>query len=115
MVEKLICIVCPMGCRLDVDVDDNYKTTGNKCPRGVTYAYEEITAPKRVVTSTVKIEGGIHRRLPVKTERAIPKELIFECMKEINKVEVSSPVKMGDVLIEDILGTGVSLVATRDM
>jgi len=100
---------------MEVDIDNDYKTTGNQCPRGPVYAKEEMTAPKRVVTSTVKITGGIYNRVPVKTKNSIPKELVFKCMDEINKAEVKSPIKMGDVILENVLGTGVDIVATRNM
>lgn len=112
---EMVCIVCPIGCHMEVDVENDYKTTGNQCPRGPKYAKEELTAPKRVVTTTVKITGGIYNRITVKTKEAIPKELVFKCMEELNNVEVHSPVKMGDVVLENVLGTGIDIVATRDM
>ncbi len=115
MKKDLVCIVCPIGCHMEVDLDNDYKTEGNQCPRGSVYAKEELTAPKRVVTSTIKIKGGIHNRVPVKTEGSIPKELVFKCMEEINKIEVEAPVKMGDIVLSDVLGTGVDIVATRNM
>lgn len=115
MIKELICIVCPIGCRMEVDIKSDYKVTGNQCERGPIYAREELTAPKRVVTSTIKIVGGLYNRVPVKTRGSIPKELVFKCMEEINKLEVRSPVKMGDVVLEDVLGTGVDIVVTRDM
>lgn len=115
MKRELICIVCPIGCRMEVDIERDYKVTGNQCERGPIYAREELTAPKRVVTSTIRITGGIYNRIPVKTRGAIPKELIFKCMEEINKLEVRSPVKMGDVVLENVLGTGVDIVTTRNM
>lgn len=114
MVE-MICIVCPMGCHLNVDVENNYEVTGNKCSRGAIYGKEELIAPKRVVTSTVKIVGGIHHRISVKTDRAIAKEKVYECMELLNKIEVKSPIKTGDKILENILGTDVNIVATRDM
>lgn len=113
--EKLICIVCPVGCHLEVDVKDNYKVTGNTCPRGEVYGKEELVAPKRVVTSTVKIKGGIHNRVPVKTNGSIPKELVFKCMESLNSIELKSPVKVGDLVLKDVFGTGIDLVVTRDM
>ncbi|WP_010168248.1 DUF1667 domain-containing protein [Candidatus Epulonipiscium viviparus] len=113
MNKELTCIVCPKGCGLVVNAD--LAVVGNSCPKGVTYGVKEVTAPTRVVTSTVKIEGGVHNRLPVKTDGDIPKELINECMKAINEVTVKAPVKMYDVIIEDLLDTGVSVVATRAM
>lgn len=112
---ELICIVCPKGCHLHVDEEDGYKVTGNSCARGAEYGRKELTNPTRVITSTVKITGAAHSRLPVKTDRDIPKPLIFEAMKLLNVVMVQSPVKTGDIIVKDILGTGANFVATRDM
>ena len=100
---------------MDVDLDNEFKTTGNQCSRGQRYAVDELTAPTRVVTSSVKIEGGIYNRLTVKTANPIPKGLIFKCMDEINRVEVKSPIKMGDIIIKNVLDTGIDIVATRNM
>lgn len=113
---NLVCIVCPLGCRLTVTKEDGeYKIEGNKCPRGDKYAVKELTNPTRTITSTVKIKGGILNRLPVKTSDEIPKGMIKECMEEINNVEVTAPVKVGDVLIKNVLDTGVDIVASRSM
>ena len=106
MKKEMICIVCPMGCHLSVDTE-TLEVTGNTCPRGEKYGKEELTCPKRVITSTVKIIGGIHKRVPVKTNDSIPKELNFKCMELLNHIELKSPVKRGDVVIENVLGTGV--------
>ncbi|MGL5056420.1 MAG: DUF1667 domain-containing protein [Fusobacteriaceae bacterium] len=114
MVE-MICIVCPIGCHLEVDVENNYKVTGNTCPRGEVYGKEELIAPKRVVTSTVVIEGGIHKRVPVKTSSAIPKERVYDCMELLKDIRLISPVKVGDVILENIFDTGISILVTRDM
>ena len=111
----LICIVCPKGCHLNVDEKNGYAVTGNSCPHGEEYGKKELTNPTRVITSTVKIKGGCHRRCPVKTDKAIPKRLIFDAMEKLNDIELISPVKSGDVVIHDILGTGANLVVTRDM
>ena len=94
---------------------ETLEVTGNTCPRGEKYGKEELTCPKRVITSTVKITGGIHKRVPVKTNDSIPKELNFKCMELLNHVELKSPVKRGDVVIENVLGTGVDVVVCRDM
>ncbi len=112
---NLICIVCPKGCHLSVDEANGYAVTGNGCPRGVAYGQKELTNPTRVITSTVKIRGGIHRRLPVKTNSDIPKALIPQAMALLDGVELESPVHVGDVVVADICGTGVSFVASRDM
>ena len=114
MIKEMVCIVCPMGCHLKIDTE-SLNVTGNTCPRGPVYAKEELTAPKRVITSTVRIVGGGHNRLPVKTDMNIPKELNFECMKLLNNIEVKSPIKHGEIIIENVLGTGANIVACRDM
>ncbi|WP_410207848.1 DUF1667 domain-containing protein [Fusobacterium sp.] len=114
MIKEMVCIVCPMGCHLKIDTK-TLDVTGNTCPRGAIYAKEELTAPKRVITSTVKIQGGIHHRLPVKTSTSIPKELNFKCMELLNGITVKSPVKHGQVLIKNVFGTGADIVACRDM
>lgn len=117
MKRDLVCIVCPMGCRMTIETDESsengYKVEGNTCKRGITYAVKEVTNPTRVITTTVKIEEFHLRRLPVRTDGEVPKEMIFDCMKEINKVTIKPPVKTGDVIVEDILGTGVNVVASR--
>lgn len=116
MNKDMVCIVCPMGCRLTITGEaDALNVTGNKCNRGKAYAIEEIKSPKRMVPTTVVINDGIMKRLPVKTEAPIPKEMIFEAMDVINGVVVTAPVKCGDVVIENLLGTGVNVVATRSM
>jgi len=112
---ELICIVCPKGCHLKVDEENGYEVTGNGCKRGEAYGKKELTNPTRVVPSTVKIIGGSHRRLPVKTSVAIPKAMIFDAMKLLDSVEVTSPVKLGDVVYKNILNTGIDFIATRDM
>ena len=111
--KELICITCPRGCHLQVD--DNLNVTGNMCPRGALYAKAELTHPVRMVTSSVEIKSEIASRLPVKTKEPIPKELIFKIMEEINKVVVKAPINIGDVIIKDVLGTGVDIVATKNI
>ena len=115
--RELICISCPMGCRLTVKLEGNevVSVTGNTCPRGEEYARKECTNPERILTSTVKIDGAVHRVLPVITDREIPLGKLFEAMEAIRKVEVDAPVKEGDILIENILGTGANVIASRSM
>ena len=115
MKKELICIVCPMGCHLTVDVDNEYKVTGNQCKRGIDYGKKELTNPTRTITSTVKITGGIYNRLPVKTDKEINKKLIFDVMRLLDEIEVVSPVQMGTVLLKNVLGTDVNIVASRSM
>ena len=111
--RELVCIVCPRGCHLTVD--ETLNVTGNTCKRGEMYGRQEVTNPTRTVTSTVRVEGGELPLCPVKTKDPIPKGKIFEVMDEINKVHLKTPVHIGDVVIEDVAGTGVAVVATRDM
>jgi CxxC motif-containing protein len=116
MKTNLICITCPIGCRLTVvKQGDQMIVEGNQCKRGIKYAEDELTNPTRMIPTTVVIEGSHLRRLPVRTESPVKKGLIFDCMREINKVVVKAPVKVGDVIIENILNTGVNIIATRSM
>ena len=112
---NLICITCPKGCHLTVDEENDYKVTGNACPRGAEYGRNELLHPVRVVTSTVRIAGASIARLPVKTDRPLPKEKMFACMDLINGLSVQSPVRVGQVLAENILGTDVNIVATKSL
>ena len=116
MSKNLVCIVCPVGCRLKVTGSiDDLTVSGNICERGITYAHDEITNPLRMVCTTVKIIGGLHSVIPVKTDRAIPDKYKLDVVKEVNKTVLTAPVKMGDVIISDLFGTGVNMVAERDM
>ena len=112
MEKSFICINCPRGCRLKVDVNgENITVTGYKCKRGLDYAKQEAIHPVRTLTSTVLVEGNA-RPLPVKTSKPIPKELLFEAMKQISAVRIKPPVKIGDAIIKDILNTGADIIAT---
>ena len=113
--KKLICIVCPKGCHLSVDEQNGMSVAGNDCLKGEIYAKQELTNPTRTVTGTVKIHGALHPRCPVKTDGVIPKNLVYQASAMLDDVQLESPVKMGDTVLENILGTGVNFVATRDM
>ena len=112
---NIICITCPKGCHLSVDEENEYAVTGNSCPRGAEYGRNELLHPVRVVTSTVRIDGATLPRLPVKTDRPLPKEKMFDCMQLINAITVQSPVKVGQILAANILGTDVNIVAAKTM
>ena len=115
MTRNLTCIVCPKGCSLTVELDGKniISVTGHTCKRGQEYAYTECTNPKRTVTSTARTaNGGV---IPVKTDRAIPKELMFDCMREIDNAVVALPAHIGDVVIENLLGTGANIIVTANM
>ena len=109
----LICIVCPKGCHLKVDEENGYKVTGNGCPRGAAYGEKELVNPTRVITSTVRVEAKTARRVPVKTASDIPKGKIYDIMKELDKVTMKAPVAIGDVVIPNVLGLGVDVVACK--
>lgn len=116
-VRELTCIGCPLGCAIKVTMENGEvaSVTGNTCKRGDEYARKEVTHPTRIVTSTVCIEGGEIPMVSVKTQNDIPKEKIFDVMQCINELRVKAPVHIGDVLLNDIAGTGVNLVATKEV
>lgn len=116
MKKSLVCVSCPLGCPIEVEMENGevISVTGNTCKRGELYARTEMTHPVRSLTSTVKVEGGVHPVVPVKSASPVPKEKMLDCMKVINSVTVKGPVKIGDVIITDILGTGVNIVATNN-
>ena len=115
--RELTCIGCPMGCLLTVTLDNGEVTEvkGNTCAKGDIYARKEVVNPTRIVTSTVKIEGGDKERVSVKTANDIPKDKIFEVMKDIDAACVKAPVHIGDVLVKDVAGCGVDVIATRNV
>ena len=115
--RELTCIGCPMGCQITVELENGevLSVKGNTCPIGDNYARKEVIHPERTVTSTVVVDGGDKPRCSVKTAGNIPKDKIDECMKVIDAVRVKAPVKIGDVIIDNVLGTGVNVVATRNV
>ena len=115
MKRQLTCIVCPRGCALEVELGESgevLSVSGNICPRGKVYATDECTNPRRVVTTTVRCADG--EVVAVKTSDNIPKSRVFDIMKEINRVVAPSSVSVGDVIIENVLGLGVNVVATAN-
>lgn len=114
--RELICIGCPMGCPMTVEIEGTDITvSGNTCPRGEDYAKKEVLSPTRIVTSSVKIEGGTMAMVSVKTEHDIPKGKIMEIMDEIHHTKAKAPIAIGDVVIKNCAGTGVDIVATRNV
>lgn len=114
--KALICIGCPMGCRMTVTINqEEYQVHGNTCPRGEAYAKKELTDPRRIVTSTVKVTGGSAARVSVKTATEIPKGAIMDCMNVIRSLTVTAPICIGDVLCKNIANTGSDLVATKEV
>ena len=106
-----------MGCALTIEMEGNevVSISGNTCPRGEAYGRKEATNPTRIVTSTVRVTGGAADMVSVKTKQDIPKEKIFDCVKALRDVEVQAPVHVGDVIVSDVAGTGVDIVATRNV
>jgi CxxC motif-containing protein len=116
MEKELICVSCPIGCRIKVTgTPENLSVSGNQCKRGEVYAKSEITNPTRMICTTVRIKGGTHSVIPVKTDNPIPEKYKFEVVKFINNIELTSPVKMGYIVARDLFGTGINIVAERDM
>ena len=114
-IRKLTCIVCPRGCDMTVSLTDKgevLEVTGNACKRGEVYAKDECTHPKRTVTSTVRLEDG--RPLPVKTSVSVPKELVFEVMKEINRTTAKRGTRIGDIIIKNVCDSGADIIATAN-
>ncbi len=113
--RELICINCPMGCPLTVTLEEGVvtKVTGNTCKRGEIYAKKEVIAPTRIVTSTVRVEGGETSMVSVKTKEDIPKEKIFACVEALKNVVVKAPVHIGDVIVKNVADTGVDIIATK--
>ncbi|WP_026507369.1 DUF1667 domain-containing protein [Butyrivibrio sp. MC2013] len=114
--RELICIGCPLGCNLTVTIDGSeVNVTGNTCQRGADYGKKEVTDPTRILTASVKINGGVVARLPVKTSRDIKKGMIMEIMEKVHACSVEAPVHIGDVIIKDICGSGADLISARDV
>jgi CxxC motif-containing protein len=112
---ELTCIGCPMGCALEVTLEDKkvIEVRGNSCIKGIAYAEKECTNPTRIVTSTVEIENGELDVVSVKTEKDIPKEKIYECMGALKGIKVKAPINIGDVIIQNVAETGVDVIATK--
>ena len=113
--KELICIVCPKGCHLRVDEENGYTVKGNACPRGAAYGRAECQHPTRVLTSTVVVSGGLHSRCPVKSDKPLPKEDLFAIMALLEDVRLTAPVHTGQVVLENVLNTGVNIIATREL
>lgn len=112
--RELVCTVCPIGCRILVHDDQgSLSATGNRCPRGECYALTECTHPMRVITTTVKLQGADIRRLPVIGNGEVPREQLMGCLRQLYTVTAEAPVHCGDVIVSNLCGTGVDIVAAR--
>lgn len=112
--KTVSCIICPNSCTIEID-ENTLLATGNKCPRGLEYAKQEITNPQRSVTSTVKTTFKHFPVLPCRTSKPISKSKVMEVMIEINKVTVNTYLKVGNVIVNNIAGTGADLIATANV
>lgn len=123
-IEKipLTCIICPMGCSMEVEVetdaDDHKKVLSvkdNGCKRGEQYAAKELQNPTRTLTSTIKVNGGVLPVVPVKTAGEVPKNMLLQCMEVVRRAGCKAPVKRGDIILYDLLGTGINVIACADV
>lgn len=113
---NLVCINCPRGCKLVVEnINGEIKVTGNFCPRGEKYAISELTNPLRTLTTTLPIKSELYKRLPVISSAPLPKAKVIDAVKALKDVEVTAPIKMGDIVVEDILGLGIDIVASKSI
>ena len=114
--KKFICIVCPQGCNLELEINEGkYSCTGNRCKRGLEYAINECTDPKRMITTTVRILNSTNDLIPVISTEAIPKREFRKCLEVLYEMKIDAPIKMGDIIVKNILGTNVDIVAARNM
>ena len=123
-IEKipLTCIICPMGCSMEVEVEtdaDGHKKVlsvkDNGCKRGEQYAAKELQNPTRTLTSTIKVNGGVLPVVPVKTAGEVPKNMLLQCMEVVRRASCRAPVKRGDILLYDLLGTGINVISCADV
>ncbi len=122
MNQELICTGCPVGCRLVAVVAGDMagerevlEVIGNSCPKGADYARNECTNPVRMLTTTVVIKGAMYPLLSVRTTKPVPKAMIKNCMNYLRAVKVNAPIKAGQVIVKNILGTEVDIIATKDL
>lgn len=115
--RELTCIGCPLGCqvRVEMDAGEVKNISGNTCPKGESYARREVTAPTRTVTTTIRVTDGVTAMASVKTKEEIPKNKIFDCIKALKNVTVEAPVHIQDVILDDVAGTGVAMIATKEV
>lgn len=111
--KKITCIVCPVGCQ--IEISDDLKISGNQCKRGEQYANQEMIDPRRMITTTLQTTSTSCPRLSVKTNQPLPKDKIFDCLHILHSMIITKNVKIGDIIISNILKTGVDIIATKDM
>jgi len=114
-IRSITCIACPLGCEISVQGDNGKITeiSGNKCKHGLKYARSEYLNPKRILTTVVRAEGCTLPVISVRTDKPVPKDKIFDCMEYLKSVTAKKGMKIGTVLVKDILGTGADVVVTK--
>jgi len=117
--RKMICIVCPLGCELEAEIDGEsgeiIDIKGSRCPKGREYAIGEITDPRRILMTIVKVRGGRLPIVSVKTAEPIPKGKLLDASMAVSQIVVDAPVMVGDIIVDNLLGTGVSVIATNNV
>jgi CxxC motif-containing protein len=114
--QVITCISCPLGCEIETVADgDDVRLEGNRCPRGETYAMKELLNPERVVTSSILVENGICPLVSVKTSAPIPKARMIDLIEALRKIKLDAPVQIGQVIIHNVLGLGIDVIATRNV
>jgi CxxC motif-containing protein len=115
--DEMICITCPVGCTLQVTHEGEtlLHVDGNTCSRGIAYVERELTDPRRMVATTVRVKGGLYPLVPVYTAEAFPKPSIFDLLETLRHIEIEAPIAMNQVVLENALGTGIDVLASRDM
>lgn len=116
MSKRITCISCPLGCRISIEkLGDEEIFKGHECKKGEEYAIQEINNPRRILTTTVKIVNGEVKLLPVRSEKEIPKDMIIRGIIELSKINVKAPIKCGDLILKNILETGIDIIASRNI
>ncbi len=114
--KDIRCIVCPTGCLVHVEkISGEFVIEGHSCKRGEVYAREEFIAPKRILTTTLRVENGFLPLVPVRSDKPIPKDKLRDVLKEVAQTVAMTPIKMGDILIENVLGLEINIIASRDI
>ena len=115
--KKITCIVCPIGCKILVKTDGTQfeVVDGNKCKKGVDYARSEALDPRRMLTTSVLIDGGEWPLVSVKSSKPVPKEKVFSILEEIKKMKINAPVKIGQIIIKNVADTSINIVATKEV
>jgi len=114
-IDRLTCVLCPVGCELEVRLvaAGELQVQGNQCDKGVPFAVEEVLHPKRNLATSVPVKGTKTKMVSVRLTGLVPREMIFPILAEISKLRPEAPVRRGEVLIADVLGTGADVIATR--